>query len=183
MNKNTLFINNFISKYCHILIVLFLFIITFIAYWQVLNHDFVNFDDNQYIYENRFVQQGLTFKSIIWAFTTIHMANWHPLTWLSHIIVFDFFGFNPSGHHLTNLFLHILNTILLYLIFKLMTDRLWQSFFIAALFALHPIHVESVAWISERKDVLSTFFWLITMLFYVYYSKHPELKRYLLFLA
>jgi len=161
-------------------ICLILVIAILAVYWQVGNHEFVDFDDNGYVTENRQVQAGLTPDSIIWAFTSTHAANWHPLTWLSHMLDCQIYGLNPGGHHLTNVLFHILNTILLFLIFRRMTGALWKSAFIAALFALHPLHVESVAWVAERKDVLSTFFWMLTMGAYVFYTERPGIKIYLI---
>ena len=124
----------------------------------------------------------LTIENINWAFTegTLISNYWHPVTWISHILDFQVFGMNAGGHHLTSLFFHIANTLLLFFVINKMTGHLWRSVFIAALFALHPLHVESVAWISERKDVLSTFFWLLTMLVYAHYAKRPGLNRYIL---
>ena len=170
----------FIIKHRDILVSLFLIIATLAVYWQIENFDFVNFDDGKYIYENRHVQEGLTLKSITWAFTTFHASNWHPLTWLSHMLDFQFYGINPGWHHLTNLLFHIANTLLLFFVFRKMTGDLWQSAFIAALFALHPLHVESVVWVSERKDVLSTFFWMVTMWSYIWYVENPVVYRYIL---
>ena len=173
---------NYFNKHRNILVCLFLVVSTFSVYWQVHNYDFVNFDDNNYVYDNRHVQSGLTLDSISWAFTTNHTANWHPLTWLSHMLDYQFFGLNPGRHHLTNLLFHIANTLLLFFVFRKMTGHLWQSAFIASLFALHPLHVESVAWISERKDVLSTFFWMLTMWSYIWYVQHQRIDKYLLVL-
>jgi tetratricopeptide (TPR) repeat protein len=170
----------FIIKHRDILVCLFLVMATLAVYWQVQNYDFVNFDDSEYVYENRHVQEGLTLKSIIWAFTTIHLGNWHPLTWLSYMLDCQFYGMNPGWHHLTNLFFHIANTLLLFFVFRKMTGSLWRSGFVAGLFALHPLHVESVAWVSERKDVLSTFFWMMTMWSYIWYVEHPVFHRYIL---
>ena len=155
---------------------LFLVIAILAVYWQVGGHEFVNYDDNDYITENQQVQAGLTLNSIAWAFTSTHASNWHPLTWLSHMLDCEIYGLNPCGHHFTNVFFHILNSILLFLIFKRMTGAFWQSAFVAALFAIHPLHVESVAWASERKDVLSTFFWMLTMGAYILYVKNPGIK-------
>jgi tetratricopeptide (TPR) repeat protein len=152
------------------------------VFWQVRNNEFVNFDDGKYVTENRYVQDGLTWDGFVWAFTTTHANFWHPLTWLSHMLDGELYGLNPAGHHFTNLLLHIANTLLLFLVLRRMTGALWRSAFVAALFALHPLHVESVAWASERKDVLSTLFWILTMGAYVSYAKSPELKRYLLVL-
>ena len=163
-----------------IFVCLLLFIATLAVYWQVGNYEFVNFDDNKYITENLHVQQGLTRDSVIWAFTATDVSNWHPLTWLSHMLDFQLYGFGPKGHHLTNVFFHLVNTLLLFLVLKWMTGALWRSGLVAALFALHPLHVESVAWVAERKDVLSTLFWMLTLWAYIGYTKRPGVKRYLL---
>ncbi|MBU4345666.1 MAG: tetratricopeptide repeat protein, partial [Proteobacteria bacterium] len=159
---------------------LFLVLTVLAVYWQVGDHEFVNYDDNDYITENQQVQAGLTLKSIAWAFTSTHASNWHPLTWLSHMLDCQIYGLNPRGHHFTSVFFHILNSILLFLIFKRMTGAFWKSAFVAALFALHPLHVESVAWAAERKDVLSTFFWMLTTGAYILYVENPGIKKYLL---
>ncbi len=151
-----------------------------LVFWQVRNFDFVNYDDNKYVSENPHVLNGLTADNVIWAFTTGFAEFWHPLTWLSLMLDRQFLGPNPAGFHLTNLILHIANILLLFMVLKKMTGALWQSAFVAALFALHPLHVESVAWIAERKDVLSTFFWLLAMLAYSQYIKKPSAVRYLL---
>jgi tetratricopeptide (TPR) repeat protein len=163
-----------------LLISILLIFAILIAYGQVRNFDFVGYDDELYITENLNVQKGLTAKGLNWAFTTFHSANWHPLTWLSHMLDCELYGLNPMGHHWTNLQLHITNTILLFLILQLMTGAIWRSAFVAALFALHPLHVESVAWVSERKDVLSTFFGLLMIGAYYRYVKMSNLKNYLL---
>lgn len=156
-----------------------LIVITMVAFWKVLDHHFVNYDDNLYVTDNRHVQEGLTWEGVSWAFTATHASNWHPLTWLSHMFDCQNFGLHPFGHHLTSLLLHIGNTLFIFLVFRRMTKAVWQSAFVAALFALHPLHVESVAWISERKDVLSTFFWLLTVWAYIRYVERPGLGRYL----
>ncbi|MBL7207805.1 MAG: glycosyltransferase family 39 protein, partial [Desulfobacterales bacterium] len=161
---------------------LFLALTVLAVYWQVGNHEFVNYDDKDYITENQHVQAGLTLKSIAWAFTSTHAGNWHPLTWLSHMLDCQIYGLNPCGHHFTSVFFHILNSILLFLVFKRMTGAFWKSAFVAALFALHPLHVESVAWAAERKDVLSAFFWMLTMGSYIRYVERPGTNRYLLVL-
>jgi tetratricopeptide (TPR) repeat protein len=152
---------------------------TVVVYWQVHHFDFV-FDDLSYIIENDHVHGGFTKENIIWTFTGgTQVSNyWHPLTWMSHILDFQLYGMNAGGHHLTNLLFHVANTILLFLVFRYMTGNLWRSGFIAALFALHPLHVESVAWVAERKDVLSTFFWLLTMASYCRYAEKPEFNKY-----
>jgi Flp pilus assembly protein TadD len=165
-----------------LLISLSLIVVTFAVFWPVRNHTFLNYDDYEYVVENSHVKAGLTFKGLIWAFTTTHSNNWHPLTWLSHMLDYELFGLRPGEHHLTNLLFHLTNTLLLFLVFKRMTGGLWESSFVAALFALHPLHVESVAWVAERKDVLSTFFWMLTMWTYIRYTEEPKLKRYLLVL-
>jgi predicted negative regulator of RcsB-dependent stress response len=149
----------------------------------VTGHDFVNLDDDVYVYENRHVQNGLTLDSMIWAFTTTHAGFKIPLTWLSLMLDFELYGLRAGGYHLTNLLLHIANVLLLFFILKLMTGALWRSGFVAALFALHPLHVESVAWVTERKDVLSTLFWLLTMWGYLGYVARRGVKRYLLIIV
>src|SRR5256885_13878876 len=124
-------------------------------YNPATRNGFINYDDNSYITLNPHVQAGLTLKNIRWAFTTFDVSNWHPLTWISHMLDCQLFGLNPAGHHLTNLFLHIADSLLLLFLLRQMTGAVWRSAFVAALFAWHPFHVESVAWASERKDVLS----------------------------
>ncbi len=156
----------------------FLALVTLAVYGQVVRHDFVNIDDDAYVYENRHVRSGLTAEGVVWAFTTLWASNWHPLTWMSHMLDCELFGLNAGYHHLANVFLHILNTTLLFLILRRMTGAVWRSGMVAALFALHPLHVESVAWISERKDVLSTLFFLLTLWAYGGYARHPSLPRY-----
>lgn len=169
----------FLNIRCDLLISLFLIIVTLSVYSQTGSYEFVNYDDPEYVYKNPHIQAGLTYESIQWAFTAAHSANWHPVTWLSHLLDVQIWGMNPGPHHLTNLLFHIANTLLLFFILGQMTGKLWESAGVAALFALHPLHVESVAWISERKDVLSTLFWLLTMRSYFRYAEHPGLNRYL----
>jgi Flp pilus assembly protein TadD len=140
------------------------------TYWPVFHCGFVNYDDVDYVSENFMVQRGLTLDGLAWAFTTDHAANWHPLTWLSHMLDCQLFGLKPYGPHAVNLLFHTLNSLLLFGILKQMTGALWRSAFVAALFALHPLHVESVAWISERKDVLSTFFGFLALGTYARYT-------------
>jgi hypothetical protein len=168
-----------------VLICLALTILTVITFWSLKDCGFINLDDNIYVYENAYVQSGLNANSIIQAFSS-ELAkvsgHWHPLTWLSLMLDYQIFGLNPNGYHLINLLFHVMNTILLFLIFRRMTKSLWPSAFVAALFAIHPLHVESVAWIAERKDVLSTFFWMLTMGAYSYYVEHPGFRRYSLVL-
>ena len=158
-------------------------IVTLAVFWQVRDHAFINLDDKLYVMENPHVQAGITFENLKWALTTGHASNWHPLTWLSHMLDVELFGLKAGRHHLMNVFFHIVNTLLLFLILHRMTGALWQSAFVATLFALHPLHVESVAWVAERKDVLSTLFWMLTLGAYGYYVKRPGYRRYLLVLV
>jgi tetratricopeptide (TPR) repeat protein len=160
------------------LICVVLSVITIAVYWQVLHFDFINFDDPKYVTENLHVQQGLTWDSIRWAFTTKHVNNWHPLTWLSLMLDWHLFGPNAGAFHLVSLLLHVANTVLLFIVLSRCTGAVWCSAFVAATFALHPLHVESVAWIAERKDVLSTLFWMVTMLAYARYAERPLVARY-----
>lgn len=173
---------NFYSQHRDIWVCFLLVAATLVVYIQVINHGFVSFDDSVYVTKNRHVKAGLALESVTWAFTTTYVSNWHPLTWISHMFDYELYGLNPGGHHLTNLLFHIANTLLLFFVFRKMTADVWRSGFIAALFALHPLHVESVAWIAERKDVLSTFFWLLTMWCYIGYTQRPRVSRYLVML-
>ena len=173
-------IKNIPTQRLHLLINLFLIMLILIVYLQVGTFDFVDIDDSFYITENSHVRNGLTLDGFIWAFTTAHEANWHPLTWLSHMLDSELYGLNPAGHHYINILLHTTNTLMLFFILFRMTGAVWQSAFVAALFAIHPLHVESVAWVSERKDVLSTFFGLLTIGAYDRYVKALDLKNYLL---
>lgn len=157
-----------------------LILVVSLVYGQVYHHGFMGIDDHLYVTDNATVKAGLTQAGILWAFTTTSAANWHPLTWLSHMLDVQLFGVNPSGHHLTSVFLHLLNTLLLLCLLYRTTGEYLKSLFVAALFALHPLHVESVAWIAERKDMLSAFFMLMTILLY---SLHREKPRALLYLS
>ena len=174
--------NAFLSSppFLKLLISLLLILLTLTAFWQVRNNGFINFDDDVYVVSNPHVNRGLSLKGALWAFTTTYAGNWHPLTWISHMLDVEIYGLRPGGHHLTSLFLHIANAVLLFLSLHQMTRAPWRSGFVAALFALHPLHVESVAWVAERKDVLSTFFWMLTLWAYVRYAPKPQTKRYLL---
>ncbi len=171
------------SKNKVLLIYVFLSVATLIAFWRVTRCDFINFDDPLYVTENIHILSGVTAGAICWAFTTGRAGFWHPVTWLSLMLDVQLFGVNPHAHHLINLLFHIANTLLLFFVFNRMTKAPWKSAFVAALFALHPLHVESVAWVAERKDVLSTFFWMLTMAAYIHYVEHPRLKTYLLVFA
>jgi len=146
-----------------------LLLVTFSVFLPVVSHEFVNYDDPDYVTANPHVQSGLKWENVIWAFTTGHASNWHPLTWLSHMLDCQLFGQHPGAQHLTNAGFHVLNTVLLLLVLRRLTGALWRSALVAALFALHPLHVESVAWISERKDVLSTLLFLLTIWAYSKY--------------
>jgi tetratricopeptide (TPR) repeat protein len=166
------------SKTTKIAICIFLVVATFAAYSQVQDHEFLNYDDNRYVTKNVNVKAGLTSKSISWAFTTLHDGHWFPMTWLSHMLDYQLYGLNPKGHLLTNLFFHIANALILFMVLLRMTGALWQSGFVAAMFAFHPLNVESVAWVAERKNVLSTLFWLLAMWAYIFYVEKPGIKRY-----
>ena len=165
------------------LFVVLLLVITFAVFWQSTGHEFIVYDDQVYVTENLHVKTGLIYRNVLWAFTTIEASNWHPLTWLSHMLDCQVYGLNPKGHHLTNILFHIANTFLLWYLFFLATRKYWQSIFVAALFALHPLHVESVAWIAERKDLLSTFFMFGTLILYTRYTKTPRPLFYVLALV
>jgi tetratricopeptide (TPR) repeat protein len=162
----------------NLLITLLLIIATLVAYWQSGDHEFITYDDHEYVTENEVVQAGLTSEGVKWAFTTGHTGNWHPLTWLSIMVDCQLYGLDRTGHYYSNLILHILSTIILFFALKEMTATIWQSAFVAALFALHPLHVESVAWAAERKDVLSGLFWTLTMLAYAFYVERRSVMRY-----
>jgi len=151
------------------MIVGLLTLITLLPYGQVRQHDFIGFDDAVYITENPWVEKGLTGQGIVWAFTTTHGANWHPLTWLSHMVDSQIFGMSPAGHHIGNIFLHLVNTWLLYWVLVRLTGSRWRSAMVAALFAVHPLNVESVAWAAERKTLLSAFFGFLSLGAYTAY--------------
>ena len=144
---------------------------TIAVYSPVLRHEFINYDDPDYIQNNAHVQAGLTWPGIVWAFKSGDADNWHPLTWISHMLDSQLFGLNPGAHHLMNALFHTANTVLLFVLLNYMTGAKWRSAFVAALFAWHPLHIESVAWASERKDVLSAFFWMLTLLCYARYAR------------
>ncbi len=152
--------------------------LTVFAYARVAGHGFIDLDDGSYVVWNPIVQSGLTWRGVKWAFTTGHAANWHPLTWLSHMLDCQLYGMNAGGHHLTSLALHVASTLLLFRLFLKTTGALYASAFVAAVFGLHPLHVESVAWVAERKDVLSAFFWILTTLAYVEWTEKKGKARY-----
>jgi tetratricopeptide (TPR) repeat protein len=153
--------------------------LTLALYGQVIGHPFIDYDDNAYVTENSHVQAGLTWQTLEWSFTSTEDANWHPLTWLSHAFDCQIFGLHAGGHHLTSLLLHTINVVLLFLLLRRATAEPMLSFVVAALFAIHPFNVESVAWIAERKNVLSTMFFLVTLGAYGWYARSPNWKRYL----
>lgn len=159
---------------------LLLALLTLALYNSVSGHPFLNFDDDRYVTENVHVRSGLSWASVAWAFTTFDEANWHPLTWISHELDYQVFKLNPAGHHYTNVLLHCLNVILLFLLLQSATGFTWRSLMVAALFALHPVNVESVAWVAERKNLLSMLFFLLTLAAYGCYVRKPRPNRYLL---
>lgn len=161
------------------IVCLLLAVVTLALYNQVNRHPFVNYDDDRYVIDNPRVRQGLTADTIAWALTSTEQANWHPLTWMSHALDCSLFLLNPAGHHFTSILLHMVNVILLFLLLMWAADRLGPSLFVAALFALHPINVESVAWVAERKNVLCTMFFLLTLWGYGWYARRPHWTRYL----
>lgn len=151
--------------------------ITLLVYFRVIHFDFVLLDDYQYVVDNPHVAAGLKAEPVLWVLTHSYAANWHPLTWISHMLDWELYGNKPGGHHFTSLLLHLVNSVLLLLVLNRMTGSLFRSALVAALFALHPLHVESVAWVSERKDVLSGFLWIATLGAYVRYTENPSLRR------
>jgi len=171
------------SSQARLIFAVVLALVTLAAFWPVAGHDFTNFDDPRYVTENPHVQQGVGFSSLVWAWGATRAANWHPLTWMSHQLDWQLYGSAPMGHHLTSLLLHLANTLLLFLIFDRLTGKTARSAFVAAAFAVHPLHVESVAWVAERKDVLSTLFWLLTILAYVHWTRARGTRNYLLVVA
>ena len=161
-----------------IAVCIFLTAIIWIVFGQTLSHDFVNFDDDRYVYENTQVSRGLTLDGFKWVLTHSHASLWHPLTTLSHMADCQIYGLKPGGHHFTNVVLHNLGAILLFLVFRGMTGSIWRSAFVTAIFAIHPLRVESVAWIAERKDVLSGVFFMLTLGAYLRYVRRPSVGRY-----
>ena len=171
------------NRRLHYLISLLMVVITLAVYSPIVRAGFIDCDDEAYIVNNPHVHAGLTLQSIHWAMTSFYASNWHPLTWMSHMLDWSLFGPHPLGYHLVNLLFHVLNTLLLFYLLRWMTGFTWRSAAVALLFAIHPLHVESVAWVAERKDVLSTFLWMLTLLAYVGYVKRPSVGRYLLVIA
>jgi len=165
-----------------LIISIFLALSVLIVYWSVQEFNFV-YDDQDYVTENARLQHGLTWENLGWAFMATECGFYQPLTWLTYLVDFELYGLKAGGYHWTNLIFHLANTVLLFWVLNLMTGTLWRSAFVAALFALHPLHVESVAWVAERKDVVSGFFWFLTMLAYVFYAGKPRIGRYVLVLV
>ncbi len=157
---------------------LLLVILSLVVYYNVCRFDFVNYDDLQYIVQNPNVNTGLTFENIKWAFSNFYASNWHPVTWISHMIDCELFGTNAGWHHCSNLFLHVANVLLLFFLLRRMTNNFWPAFFTALVFAVHPLQVESVAWVSERKNVLSTLFFFLTLYGYYFYTQNRKKKWY-----
>ena len=162
-----------------VLIGIGLSILVLVSHWAVVGNQFISFDDPQYVTENAQVQRGLNRETAVWSFTTSHASNWHPLTWLSLMLDRELYGRNAGGYHWTNVILHLLGGLILFLALSRMTASLWRSGLVAALFLIHPLHVESVAWVAERKDVLSGLFWMLGIWCYARYAERPGLVRYL----
>ena len=156
-----------------------LFLLTWAIFGQTLRYDFVNYDDPGYVYQNTRIRSGISVANIGWAFTHVHSENWHPLTTITHMLDCQLHGLKAGWHHLTNVLLHAVAVMLLFLSLQQMTGALWRSAFVSAVFAVHPLHVESVAWVAERKDVLSGVFFMLTLLAYLYYTRAPSMGRYL----
>jgi len=173
-------IDIFRTRQRELIICILLFTAVLGVYGQAANHDFISLDDELHIINNPHVRAGITIQGIKWALTTFYAGNWQPLTWISHMLDCQLYALNPMGHHWTSLQLHLANTLLLFILLQQMTGAFWRSTFVAALFALHPLHVESVAWVAERKDVLSTFFCMLTIMVYYRYVVQKHLFYYLL---
>ena len=165
----------------NVILCLLLVVATLALYNPVNRHPFVNYDDDRYVTGNAHIHNGVNGDTIAWAFSSTEQGNWHPLTWLSHALDYQLFHQNPAGHHFTSVLIHAANAVLLFLFLIYVTRRLGPSLFVAALFALHPINVESVAWVAERKNVLCTFFFFATLIAYCWYARQPDWRRYLAF--
>src|SRR2546421_1930020 len=172
-----------VGSYRLILIYIVLTAVVLAVFGQTGWFDFVNYDDGSYVFENANIRAGLTWRGVIWAFTHIHSQNWHPLTSISHMIDCQIFGLKAGGHHLTNVLLHTIAALLLFVFLQAATQRFWRATFVTAIFAIHPLRVESVAWIAERKDVLSAVFFMLTLLAYFHYTRTPSIRRYLAVVA
>jgi hypothetical protein len=163
-----------------LIICLFLCMLILAVFWQVQNHDFILLDDYDYIVENPHVNSGLSIENIKWSFTTYHASYWHPLTWMSHMLDSHLYGLNPKGHHFNSVLLHMFSSLLLFIVLHKMTGALWRSAFVAALFSIHPLRIESVAWAAERKDVLGALFWMTILWTYLRYVRRPRMLNYVL---
>lgn len=155
---------------------------TLAVYWQVHSFTYINYDSPEYVFDNFRVKAGLSIDNVKWAFTTTYFSNWHPLTWISHMLDVELYGLNPGQHHLINVLFHIINTLLLFYFLRKVSGQILPSAFVAGLFALHPLHIQSVAWIAERKDLLCTFFFLLTLISYIHYLLRPSYLRYCILL-
>jgi protein O-mannosyl-transferase len=169
---------SFYEKNKNLLVALALALVVLIIYAQVAWFDFINIDDDAYVLENPFVSRGINFTNFKWALVAFHVSNWHPLTWMSHQLDASLFGLSAGGHHVVNVLFHIANSILLFFLIKRLTGAFWKSAIVAAVFAVHPAHVESVAWVAERKDVLSTLFWIATTWIYIRYTENTKEKNF-----
>src|SRR5262245_44787230 len=172
------YMRNSVSKRFDWLVALALAVVTAAVYWEVRGHLFVNYDDTIYVTNNRQVCSGISWNTVAWAFKTTADGNWIPLTWLTHILDFQLYGLIAGGHHLTSLFIHLVNVVLLFWVLKRLTAALWRSAFVESRFAIHPLNVQSVAWIAERKNILCAFFWMLAILAYSWYAVKPGWKRY-----
>ncbi|RJR41823.1 MAG: tetratricopeptide repeat protein [Desulfobacteraceae bacterium] len=163
-----------------LMIILGLAVLTLILFWEVQDYEFLIWDDYEYVVANPHVRSGLSRESLVWAFSGSSFTYRHPLAWLSHMLDCELYGLNPRGHHFNGLLFHLFNALLLFIALYRMTGERWKSAFVAALFSIHPLRIESVAWVTERKDVLGAFFWLLTLLAYHFYTREPRIRRYLL---
>ena len=168
------------ARWATVVVCISLAVATWVVFAQTLRYDFVNYDDPRYVYQNTRITNGLSIAAIGWAFTHIHAENWHPLTTITHMLDCQLYELRAGGHHLTNVLLHAVAVVLLFVVLQQMTGALWRSAFVAAVFAIHPLHVESVAWIAERKDVLSGVFFMLTLTAYIHYARAPSIWRYLI---
>jgi len=175
------FIDNLRQK--PILLGALLVLATLLLYGPVTHHEFLTLDDRPYVTKNIHVSTGLNLGNLVWAFASFHASNWHPLTWISHMADCQLFGLNSGAHHLVNVALHAANVLLLFWLLQRATGAVWRSFFVAALFAVHPLNVETVAWVAQRKSLLCTLFSLLTIAAYGWYARRPDWKKYLVIIA
>jgi protein O-mannosyl-transferase len=180
INSNSIALAKTSRHWVLVCVCIFLALLTWIVFGKTLWHDFVNYDDPRYVYQNTKITSGLNIAGIAWAFTHIHSENWHPLTTITHMLDCSLYGLKAGGHHFSNVLFHTIAVVLLFLALQQMTGALWKSAFVAAVFAIHPLHVESVAWVAERKDVLSGVFLMLSLLAYVHYVRAPSTWHYLI---